>query len=82
MEMEDNQNTDEDMNCIQNCFNDFSSKFSNFLDCCKNAVLIRCNTSEKMMKHVAKIALYILFNLFLSGIDTGTDIWAAKIHFQ
>ena len=84
MDMNDDQNsnTNEEINCIMNCFNGFSSKFSSFLDWCKNAVLIRCNTSERMIKHVAKIVLYILFNLLLSGVDTGTDIWAAKGHFE
>ena len=37
---------------------------------------------EKMIKHIGKITLYIAFNLVLSGIDTGTDVWAAKGHFE
>ena len=43
----------------------------------------RCHMKhEKMIKHIGKITLYIAFNLVLSGIDTGTDVWAAKGHFE
>jgi hypothetical protein len=66
-----------------NSFGAFSSKFFNCLDWCKTAITCRGYIKrEKMIKYVGKIVLYILFNLVLSGVDTGTDVWAAKTHFE
>ena len=70
------------------CYNAVSNKFYECVDWCKKFVTCNCQMPkchmkhEKIIKHIGKITLYIAFNLILSGIDTGTDIWAAKVHFE
>ena len=83
IQIDDDQTDVTDENCGVHFFDSCSGTISNCFGWCKKVVTSQCCVvHEKMLRRALKITLYIAFNLLLSGIDTGTDIWAAKVHFE
>ena len=80
---------DDACNCnfISKCFEglklfDSSSVFGRCILSCYNPLQDWMKKNSDIIKLIIKILMHVVFNLILSAVDVGTDIYAATNHFR